>query len=178
MPKTKQIGGTLNKIIESLIESLKGKKFPGCRIFVLNTKMDEGFAKELIIELRKLGFLCWDKENCLLPGQDHKNEQEKAIFDSDFVIAIMSKATSEEEGRYAKLLKLAFEAQQEKSDGGIKLISVIISSVDLPYEYRKYKPLDLTDRKNSVNIYKSFEAEYARRKTKKIKTNKPEAIWI
>ncbi len=167
----------MNNIIKKLIESLGENKYLGCRIFVLHTKKDEEFAKELIKELRLLNFLCWDGENCILPGQLHNIEQEKAIFDADFIIAVMSKATQEEEGRYAKLLRIALEAQEEKGEGGIKLISVIISQTELPYEYRKYKPLDLTDINNVASIAQSIKNEFDRRKQKGIRSSKSEAMW-
>ena len=168
----------MNKIIEAIIQSLGENNFPGYRIFVLNTDSDKKFAKELINELRRCGFLCWDSENCILPGKLHKIEQEKAIYEADIVLAIMSKATTSTEGRYAALLKIAADAQLEKSDDGIKLISLLINQVELPYEYRPYRPLDLTDITNANKVRQSLDYEKNRRKEKGIKQSKTEAIWL
>ncbi|HCQ30915.1 TPA: hypothetical protein DIU27_00835 [Candidatus Collierbacteria bacterium] len=165
-------------IVNRISEALDGLKFPKCKIFVLNASSDDKLAWDMITMFRSHGILCWDSQNCMLPGQVRETEQEKAIFEADFVIAIFSNGSQGAEGRYAALLKIAYSAQQERLEGGIKLISVLIESCQLPYEYRRYQPLDLTVQGSAIRLVESFKTEYARRKRLGIKPTKPEAIWL
>lgn len=163
---------------KKIIELFGKKKYPGCRIFVLHANADKALGNSVIQELRKMGYLCWDSENCILPGRVHNTEQEKAISDADFVIVIFSEASTREEGRFNKLLRLATEYQEEKSEGGIKLISILVDKTDLPYEYRKYEPIDINDNENKKDVLSSIEHEFNRRKGKGIVQRKPDAIWL
>lgn len=163
-------------IVTEISEAIGKKKFTDCKIFILNAQADKDLALELIAMFRDKGMLCWDT-NCILPGQDHNVEQEKAVCDADFVIAIFSKGSLKEAGRYAKLLRVAYEAQLETPEGGIKLIAVLVEACEMPYEYNKYQPLDLTVLNSATRLVQSFEKEFARRKRLNIKPAKPQAFW-
>ncbi|KKT40314.1 hypothetical protein A3K29_02880 [Candidatus Collierbacteria bacterium RIFOXYB2_FULL_46_14] len=165
-------------IVSSISQALGELKFPKCKIFVLNASSDDRLAWEMIAMFRRHGILCWDSQNSLMPGSDRHNEQEKAMYEADFIVAIFSRGSQSAEGRYAKLLKVAFDAQLEKLDGGIKLISILVETCDLPYEYKKYLPLDMSEPDSAEKIIRSFQYEYARRTRLNIKPTKPQAIWL
>lgn len=168
----------MSKIINSIVKALHSKPFPGARIFVLSCDEDKAFCNQLNEGLRNLGYKYWDEESCVLPGQNSIMEMERAIFDSEFVLVVMSDMSSRDEGLYQKLLHKVLEEQAAKSDGGIKLISIFIDETELPWAFRKYHPLDMTEPENAKMIARSFDTELKRRQAKKIPLKKSIAIWI
>ncbi len=160
-----------DQILKNLQNALAYKKSKKLKVFVLNTASDKQFGTELIKILRNNDFLCW---NGILPGQNHNTEQEKAIYGADIVIALISKSSTVTESRYSALLKVAQDAQNELPRGVIKFVPILIDGYDLPYEFKQYRALDISQENAAEIIAAAFKK---RAETKLIKEKRGEVSW-
>ena len=163
-------------IVKSIANALGTQKFKPLKIFVINTAPDDMLAAELIKMFRKKEFLCWDSVNCMYPGVVRETEQEKAMYEAHIVLGLLTKNTAITAGRYSALLRLALAAQLEMPGGVIKFIPILMDGCDLPYEFQKYHPLDMTAEGAAQKLVASL-----RRRSDTVLIDdrkKPEAIWL
>ena len=96
------------------------------KIFLSYAHADLGYAKKIFDDLKRYGLEIWFDKESLLPGQDWEKEIRKAIRDSDYFIALLSKRSLSKRGFIHSELKLSFEIVEKyfPSDTGIFIIPV------------------------------------------------------
>jgi len=106
-----------------------GKKL---KIFLAHAKEDKEQVYNLYLKLQKAGFEPWLDEEELLPGQVWKDEIQKAIMDSDFIIACLSKISVAKNGYVQKEYRTALDLYAERPPGDIYLIPARLDDCKVP----------------------------------------------
>lgn len=156
-------------ILKNLRSALGKQRLPNYHIVILYAECDTQFAVKLAKLFREHEIKTWTPEENLLPGQDWDLETMVALRESDFVIAVNSEESGREEGEFAKNIKRALKLQEEKLDGGIKIIPVCIEDCDIAEKLMQFQPLNLHVNDQAPRLLIAWQAEFSRRERKKIK---------
>lgn len=124
----------------------------GLKAFLCHSSGDKKAVRALHRRLRRDGFRPWLDEEDLLPGQDWETEIPKAVRSSDVVIVCLSKGSITKTGYVQKEIKFALDAADERPEGAIYLIPVLLEDCTVPgrlskwhwvalYRYGGYKKL-------------------------------------
>ncbi|KAF5434830.1 CRISPR-associated protein [Candidatus Methanophagaceae archaeon] len=106
-----------------------GKKL---RIFLAHAKEDKEQVYKLYLKLKEAGFEPWLDEKELLPGQVWRDEIQKAIQNSDFIIACLSKISVAKKGYVQKEYRTALDLYAERPPDDIYLIPVRLDDCKVP----------------------------------------------
>jgi hypothetical protein len=93
-------------------------------VFISYAREDASSAEHLYMDLRKANIDAWLDTKCLLPGQNWKREISKAIKNSAYFLALISKRSVNKRGVVQKELKQAPDVLQEIPSHHIFLIPV------------------------------------------------------
>ncbi len=95
------------------------------RVFISHAPEDAAIAKQLYHDLNQLPDIeLWMADMDLLPGQDRKREIQKAIRESRYVIAVLSRRSMEQAGSVHREMRLALDELDEMPEGEIFIIPV------------------------------------------------------
>jgi hypothetical protein len=105
------------------------------RVFISYAREDIESARRLYQELKtKKGIEPWFDEASLLPGLKWRPAIRKAIRESDFFIALLSKRSTSRKGYALSELSSALEILKEFPDDQIYLIPVRLDDCQMPFE--------------------------------------------
>lgn len=107
------------------------------RAFLCHSSHDKNQVRKLY---RKLSGECidvWFDEESLIPGQDWEYEISKAIDNSDVIIVCLSKNSVSKEGFVQKEIRFALDKAEEKPEGVIFIIPVLLEECEVPERLRK-----------------------------------------
>lgn len=127
------------------------------RVFLSYSRKDFAKAKRLYKELNQLnGLKVWFDKEALLPGMKWKPAIRKAIRETDFFIAMLSKETVSKKGYRHKELREAMKIRDEFPEDQVFLIPARINECEMPVEdLRDLTYADLfPDWKEGVEILK------------------------
>jgi hypothetical protein len=102
------------------------------QVFLAHASEDKERLRRLHKDLAEAGFKPWLDEIDLLPGQNWQVEIQRAIRESDIVLACLSKASVQKQGYVQKEFRLALAACSERPPGKVFLIPVKLDSCEVP----------------------------------------------
>ena len=103
------------------------------RVFLCHSSQDKPAVRELYQKLSAEGWIQpWLDEEELLPGQDWDYEIEKALDNSDAVIATLSTGSVSKEGYVQKELRFVLDIALEKPEGTIFVLPVRLEECERP----------------------------------------------
>jgi hypothetical protein len=137
------LGGT-PVIGENLIVSSQQPK-----VFIKYAREDAGAAKRLFNTLTEAGAEPWLDVESLLPGQHWESEIEKAIKQTDFVIALLSLKSLSKRGFVQKELRYALSLLDEIPEGDVFLIPARLD--ECRPEHKKLQEI------NWVDLFPAYE---------------------
>ena len=101
-------------------------------IFLAHAKEDKEQVYNLYLKLKEAEFEPWLDEKELLAGQVWRDEIQKAIKKSDFIIACLSKISVAKKGYVQKEYRTALDLYEERPPGDISLIPVRLDDCTVP----------------------------------------------
>jgi len=105
------------------------------RVFLCHAKEDKEVVRELYKKLEEEGWIDpWLDSEKLLPGQDWDYEIEKAVRNTNAVIACLSSSSVTKEGYIQKEIKFALNVELEKPKGTIFIIPLKLEECTMFYE--------------------------------------------
>jgi hypothetical protein len=113
------------------------------RTFLCHSSGDKAQVRDLHNRLKSDGIRCWFVEDDLVPGQDWDLEITKAIEDSKYVLACLSKSSIDKRGYVQKELRKALDVALEQPEGGVFLIPVRLEDCDVPESLQRWHWVDL-----------------------------------
>jgi len=113
------------------------------RVFISYARADFEKVRELYQQLSDEGFEPWLDVKDILPGEKWIFAIRKAIRDSDFFIACLSKNSVNRRGMIQKEVKEALYAWQEKLESDIYLIPVRLEDCEVPEWLQEFQWVDL-----------------------------------
>jgi hypothetical protein len=114
-------------------------------IFLCHAKADKGPVRELYHRLLDMGLHPWLDEENLLPGQDWREEIEKAIRRADYFLACLSKSSVDKRGFVQAEIRIALDVLKEMPEGKTFLIPVRLEECDVPPSLTRQQWVDLFD---------------------------------
>ncbi len=113
-------------------------------IFISYMEEDQLIANKMYNDLRTSGVNPWIDSNDLLPGEKWKTGINKAINDSSYFLALLSKNSISKKGYVQKQQKIALDVLDEYPDDSIFVIPVRIDNCELNNDrLKKLKAIDL-----------------------------------
>jgi hypothetical protein len=110
---------------------------------VLNYASEDQIAARLLYEwLTAIGADPWINREDLYPGQDWKDQIDKALRETDVVIVCLSKDSIIKSGYVQKEIRLALDVADEKPLGKNFIIPVRLGECNVPQPLRKHQWLD------------------------------------
>lgn len=128
------------------------------RVFLLHARQDEKKVHRLYLRLGTEGADVWLDREKLLPGQDWAYEIHKAIYNSDTVIACLSRQFTRQGGYRHEELRIALEKALSLPDGSTFLIPARLEACDLPEPLRRWQCVDLFDKDGYKKLIQVLKA--------------------
>jgi len=102
------------------------------QVFLCYAKEDQKRVETLYNRLNKEGLRVWFDERELLPGQNWEVEIKKAIRESQFFIACLSKNAATKKGFLNREIREALRIWEEQPEGTVYLIPALLEPCDVP----------------------------------------------
>ena len=141
---------------------MNNNKYP--RVFLCHASKDKPKVRILFDRLETEGIDVWLDEEKLLPGQDWQLEIPKAVRNSDIVIILLSKNSVNKEGYIQKEIRIALDIADEKPDGTIFLIPVVLEKCQIPERLKKWQYVNLYDENGYQKLVLSLNARFSQLK--------------
>ena len=110
------------------------------KVFLCHSSNDKTVVRTLYRQLSSVnGLAPWLDEVNLLPGEDWHYEITKAIEDTDVVIVCVSRNMISKEGYIQKEIKHALDVADEKPEGSVFIIPVLLEPCDIPRRLSKWQ---------------------------------------
>ncbi|MDQ3005563.1 MAG: toll/interleukin-1 receptor domain-containing protein [Chloroflexota bacterium] len=120
-----------------------GLKKQSASVFLCYSHTDRDAVQTLSARLKKDGVEVWLDSEKLLPGQNWKDEIQKAIISSQVVIVCLSRNFNKQKGFRHEELKIALEKAALLPDDEIFIIPARLENCDTPDSLRHLHRLDL-----------------------------------
>ncbi len=104
------------------------------KVFICYVSEDIEYAEKLYWDLKIRDVAPWWDKKCLKVGQNWKLEIKKAIRESDFFVALLSKKSTTRRGFVQKEIRQALEVLEECAEGKIFLLPVRIEECEIHFE--------------------------------------------
>ncbi len=133
-------------------------------MFLSYAPVDEQRVLEIYERLRAEGHTPWMESEDLLPGETKTYSIRKAIKDRQYFLVFLSKHAVNEQGPFHKDLKLALDILDEKPEGRIYLIPVLLEDkCPIPERLNDVKPIDISHERGWKKLLKAIEEGMQRR---------------
>lgn len=113
------------------------------KVFLCYTRKDSNDVLKLYKQLEKDGVDAWLDTEKILPGQNWKEEIEKAVQKSDTIVVCLSKKSITKEGHVQSEIKMALDIAKEKPEDTIYIIPARIEEVEVPFTLSPIQWVDL-----------------------------------
>jgi hypothetical protein len=128
------------------------------RVFLCHASQDKPIVRELYQRLNAEGWIDpWVDEEKLLPGQEWAAEIPQAVRDADVVIVCISKKSVTKEGYVQKEISYALDIADEKPEGTIYIIPVLLEECQVPGRLRRWQYLDYNKEKSYEKLLLSLK---------------------
>jgi len=114
----------------------------GTRVFLCHASQDKQLTRELCEQLLGEGYDVWLDERNLLPGQDWDREIRLAVRESDAIIVLVSHHSVNKIGYVQQELRLVLDAANERPEGSIFLVPLLLDDAPIPSRLSKWHWLD------------------------------------
>ena len=115
------------------------------RVFLCHASQDKPVVRELYQRLLEKGWIDpWLDEVKLLPGEDWDLEIRKAVEVSDVVIVCLSNKSVNKQGYIQKEIKKSLDVSDEKPEGLIYIIPVLLDNCEVPKRLKRWQWLDFS----------------------------------
>lgn len=130
--------------VKATVQPVSSGEQAAMQVFICYSKVDDKAASELYERLQAAGYKPWRDEEDLLPGQDWKRENRRALEKSRVALVLLSQKANQTSGFNNALLKIAVEVADYQPPGTISLIPLRLDDCELHSELedRNLKPLD------------------------------------
>lgn len=112
------------------------------KIFLCHASEDKNKVYELYERLSNEGHELWLDRVSLLPGQDWRQEIEKAVQSSDVVVVCLTKNSINKDGFIQKEISFALDTAEKKPEGVIFIIPVRLETCEIPYRLKQWQYVD------------------------------------
>lgn len=126
------------------------------KIFLSYARTDEEMVENLYSQLRLAGFAPWMDTMDILAGEDWRQSIEKAIRESHFFLACLSRHSIDKRGWVQREIRIALEMWQERLHSDIYLIPVRLESCVLPDKLRQFQWVDLYEPQGVTQLTKAI----------------------
>jgi hypothetical protein len=113
------------------------------RVFISYAREDRTKAEQIYDNLTKEGFSPWIDTRDLPPGSKWQESIERALRDSDFILALLSNNSISKRGYIQRELRAALSLLLEKPDDDIFLIPVRLEECPFPASLAHIQSVDL-----------------------------------
>ncbi len=127
------------------------------RAFLCHSSNDKPQVRKLYRKLSGDNIDVWFDEEDLIPGQDWEYEISKAIDNSDAIIVCLSKASTTKEGFVQKEVRFALDKAEEKPEGTIFIIPVLLEECEVPQRLSKRHWAKLFEEKGYKLLLKALD---------------------
>ena len=129
------------------------------RIFICHTEQDKPAVRELHEQLKRLDWIePWLGENRLLPGQDWDLEIFKAIRAADAILVCLSNESIREEGYIQRQFKRALSFAEEKPDGTIYIIPLLMDDCTPPVQFQRWQWVNYSSDEETGRLIESLRS--------------------
>jgi hypothetical protein len=108
-------------------------------VFLCHASEDKKIILELYSQLREDNFDPWLDEEDILPGQEWKNEIEKAVRACDIVLVCLSNKSISKTGFVQREIKIALDITDEQPENTIFLIPLKLEECTIPDRIKKWQ---------------------------------------
>jgi hypothetical protein len=112
-------------------------------VFLCHASGDKPAVRVLYQRLQAEGFKPWLDEENLLPGQEWEREISAAVRASTVVLVCLTRASVTKEGFVQKEIKHALDVADEKPEGTIFIIPVLLESCEVPTRLKRWHWVNL-----------------------------------
>jgi formylglycine-generating enzyme required for sulfatase activity len=128
------------------------------KVFLYHAPTDRLATRDLYLRLIKDGVDTWLVKEKLLPGQDWKQELQRAVREADIVVVCISREFALVETRQ-KEVQAAFDSTIEELNGEIFVIPVRLEACDLPEYLRNWQRVDLFEEDGYEELMRALQAQ-------------------
>jgi hypothetical protein len=126
--------------------------------FLCHSSGDKERVRALYRKLSADNIKCWFDEEDLLAGQDWEFEITRAIRQSKFVLACVSRASVTKTGYVQKELKKALDVADEQPEGVAYLVPVRLEECDIPERLKRWHWVDLFEEGGYEQLLRGLRA--------------------
>ncbi len=127
---------------------------PKLKVFLCHSSNDKPTVRELYRQLTAEGWMdVWLDEQKILPGQEWDVEIEKAVEQSDVVVACLSAHSVDKEGYVQKELRFVLNIADEKPEGTIFVVPLRLDDCQVPRRLRAWQWVDYFPKDHRVWAY-------------------------
>jgi hypothetical protein len=127
------------------------------RVFLCHSSGDKPAVRALYKQLKKDGFEPWLDEEVLLPGDDWAYEIAKAVREAEVVLVCLSRSAITKGGFVQKEIKFALDKADEKPEGSLYIIPVLLEECVVPERLSKWQWVSLVDKQGYEKLNYSLQ---------------------
>jgi CheY-like chemotaxis protein len=113
-------------------------------VFLCHSNFDKPAVRELYFKLSRSFVNPWFDEQKLIGGQDWEHEIRKAVKQSDIVMVCLSQRSVTSSGYLHKEIRFALDAADERPEGAIFIIPLLLEPCDVPARLARWQWIDYT----------------------------------
>jgi hypothetical protein len=129
------------------------------KIFLNYVKEDLHIIKYIYKILSQNGFSPWMDVKNILPGQKWELCIERAIKQSNFFLACISKHSFKKRGHIQKEIRIALDICKKKLDSDIYIIPVRLEKCEIPDKLKEFQWIDFYKVNGQAKLIKIIQAE-------------------
>lgn len=129
------------------------------KVFISYVREDEAIAQKIHDYLKAEGHDIWIDQEKLIPGQDWKQEIQKAINSNDVFIACLSSNSIKKQGYSHKELKTALDFADQKPEGEIYIIPIRLDECEIPLSLQNKHCVDYFKKDSMKNILRAITSK-------------------
>jgi hypothetical protein len=127
------------------------------RIFLSYARKDKHAVAKLYDDLAAQGHAPWMDSKDILPGENFQRAIDKAIRDSDLILAILTSNSVDRRGFIQRELKQGLDLWKERLEGDIYIIPVRLEDCKGPESLAMFQWVDLFEKDGWSKLLKAIE---------------------
>ncbi len=131
------------------------------RVFLCHSSGDKAVVRQLYQQLLADGFDPWLDEVKLLPGQEWREEIEKAVESCEVVVVCLTPESITKEGYVNREIRVALDAADYKPEGTIFIIPLKLKECDVPRRLRRWQYVNYFERQGYERLRQALNVRAA-----------------
>ena len=148
-------------ILESYFKGKRSNPNRKLRVFLCHSSHDKPQVRKLYKKLAEDGIEVWLDEKNLLPGQEWEYEIGKAVSNSDAIIICLSNNSVAKEGFVQKEVRFALDKAEEKPEGTIFIIPILLEDCEVLQRLSKRHWVKLFEKNGYNSLLKALSVRAA-----------------